>query len=119
MSVSAPATARGGEFTFNRSRRDSHLQAAAVVDGGLQGYPGNKDPVVPVDAVALAYVEAEGLSRSFDYLDEVNGVLRILKQRSRVRGAQTFLIRAVEIFHSIRSAAPGGNCSARKITSSS
>lgn len=85
-------TFRGDDagFTFERrfSRRDSHLQAAAVVDGGLQGYPGDKDPVVPVDAIALAYVEAEGLSRSFDYLDEVNGVLGILKQRSRVRAAR-------------------------------
>lgn len=58
----------------------SHLQAAAVVDGGLQGYPRDEYPVVPVDAVALAYVEAESLSRSFDYLDEVDGVLRILKR---------------------------------------
>lgn len=77
-------------FSLSSSRRqranlqgeDTHLQAAAVVHGGLQGYPGDKDPVIPVDTVALAYVETEGLSRSFDYLDEVDGVLRILKRRS-------------------------------------
>lgn len=79
-------------FSLSSSRRqrvnsqgqseDTHLQAAAVVHGGFQSYPRNKDPVVSVDAVALAYVETEGLSRSFDYLDEVDGVLRILKRRS-------------------------------------
>lgn len=62
---------------------ESYLQAAAVVDGGFQSYPRDKDPVVPVDAVTLAYVEAKGLSRSFDYLDKVDRVLGILKQRSR------------------------------------
>jgi len=92
VSVSASATAgrdgKKADLRFDElGWRDSHLQAAAVVDGGLQGYPGDKDPVVPVDAVTLAYIEAEGLSRSFDYLDEVNGVLGILKQRSRTRRA--------------------------------
>lgn len=61
--------------------RVSHLQAAAVVDGSLQRYPGDENAIVSVDAVALAYVEAEGLPRSFDYLDEVDGVLGILKSK--------------------------------------
>lgn len=78
LTVVALATA--GELAGQSE--STHLQAAAVVHGGLQGYPGDKDPVISVDAVALAYVEAEGLSRSFDYLDEVDGVLRILKGRS-------------------------------------
>jgi len=78
LTVVVPVTA--GEFAGQSE--DTHLQAAAVVHGGLQSYPRDKDPVVSVDAVALAYVEAEGLSRSFDYLDEVDGVLRILKRRS-------------------------------------
>lgn len=84
FSIASVSHCRFGDSELAGQSENTHLQAAAVVHGGLQGYPGDKDPVVPVDAVALAYVEAEGLSRSFDYLDKVDGVrvLRILKRRS-------------------------------------
>lgn len=86
------------KFARQGKSKDSHLQTAAIVDGSLQSYPGNKNPVVPVDAIALAYVKTEGLSRSFDYLDKVDRVFRILKRRSR---ANIFLIRAIKIFHNV------------------
>ena len=56
-----------------------NLQATAVVDSGLQGYPRDKDTVVSVDAVALPYVQPQRLAWPFDYLDKVDRVLRILQ----------------------------------------
>jgi len=89
---------RKWKFAGQGKGKDSHLQTAAIVDGSLQSYPGNKNPIVPVDAIAFAYVETEGLSRSFDYLDKVDRVFRILKQRSRTN---IFLIRNIFLIPNI------------------
>lgn len=59
----------------------AHLQAAAVIDCGLQGYPRDKDAIVPVDAVSFPYVEPQRLTRPFDYLHKVDRVLRVLEQQ--------------------------------------
>lgn len=73
----------------SRKRMLSNLQAAAVVDCGLQGYPRDKDTVVSVDAIALPYVQPQRLAWPFDYLDKVDGVLWILEHH---RNNKIFLI---------------------------
>lgn len=68
-----------GAIKEERKRTVVNLQATAIVDRGLQGYPRDKDTVVSVDAVALPYVQPQRLAWPFDYLDKVDRVLRILQ----------------------------------------
>ena len=54
------------------------------VDGAVGGDPGDEDAVGPVDAVPFPDVEAEGLTRSLDDLDEAGRSIRVLLINERV-----------------------------------
>ena len=58
----------------------TRLQAAALVDGAVDGDPRDEDAVVAVNAVALADVESQRLARTLHYLHERGQRVRVLKK---------------------------------------
>ena len=58
----------------------SYLQAAALVDGAVDGDPGDEDSVVSVDAVALADVESQGLAGPLHDLHKRRQGVRVLHE---------------------------------------
>ena len=53
-------------------------ETSGIVDGTLQSDAGDEDAVGSIDAVPLAYVQAQCLTRPFDDLHKMYRVLRIL-----------------------------------------
>ena len=53
-------------------------ETSGIVDGTLQSDAGDEDAVGSIDAVPLAYVQAQCLTRPFDDLHKMYRVLRVL-----------------------------------------
>lgn len=64
-------------------KADRNLETTTVIDGRFQCYPRYKNAIVPVYSISFSYIESQRLSRTLDYLHEMDGIFWILKQVSR------------------------------------